>query len=456
MDNNLLDKITGYTLPFLITQKYGFVYVPIMFLTQKITHRALEWFNNTFFNKEHHITVYETDMYGDTYWKSKNEYFNYISCFLETISNEINPRHMETVKTLDCDNSYLYDKKNKQITKKRPRIDIEQGETITISMTKYLKGNNKKIKIKPNTRSYGKEQMVRYYKIISPDKDGLQEFMDMVETNMKTFYENFYKDNEIKYFSYDTDKNLWKNHRINVKKTFNNLFLDKDVAEYIIRYIDDMLTDSDKYSKFGIPQKIGFLFYGVPGTGKTSTAYAIASKFGRDVYNLNINTSKAQLLEQARTIPNESIVCINDIDILDISNSRKQSKNTNKTENTLPEEKNNNDKKKCPENASLIDLLEILDGYHFFKKCIIIMTTNHIEKLDCALIRPGRIDHKIEYKLASHYQINQIMNYCYGITLGEEDLAKIPDNTISTSELINTIIIPNLSDLNFVRSKICC
>ncbi len=47
---------------------------------------------------------------------------------------------------------------------------------------------------------------------------------------------------------------------------------------------------------------------------------------------------------------------------------------------------------------NLSHLLEILDGYCYFKNCVVILTTNHVEKLDPAIIREGRIDMKFEFK----------------------------------------------------------
>ena len=83
---------------------------------------------------------------------------------------------------------------------------------------------------------------------------------------------------------------------------------------------------------------------------------------------------------------------------------------------------------------SLKDLLEVFDGYNYLKNCIIIMTTNNIEKLDPALIRPGRIDHKIEFTHATSEQISEILALC--------DIKTKINKKITTSELINNIIAP--------------
>lgn len=49
---------------------------------------------------------------------------------------------------------------------------------------------------------------------------------------------------------------------------------------------------------------------------------------------------------------------------------------------------------------SLSALLNVLDGVASQEGRVLIMTTNHIEKLDAALVRSGRVDKKVEFRLA--------------------------------------------------------
>ena len=75
------------------------------------------------------------------------------------------------------------------------------------------------------------------------------------------------------------------------------------------------------------------------------------------------------------------------------------------------------------------------------------MTTNHIEKLDSALIRPGRIDHKIEFNNASVEQIRSIIRYFF-----KRDFIELISINISVSEFINSIVMPNLNNYNEVHN----
>ena len=204
-----------------------------------------------------------------------------------------------------------------------------------------------------------------------------------------------------------------------------------------------MLQDGAIYKKIGMTQRLGFLFYGIPGSGKTSIIFAIANHYNKQIYNINLKLSRVKFFKQIISIPENSIVIFNDLDTIKVTNKRNIEDNTD-TKNKKKDKDNENDND-C---IILADLLEILDGYAYLDKCIIIMTTNHIEKLDEALIRPGRIDHKIEFTYATNNQINQILKYYYkNYGTNSHNFTK---TNINISYLINTVILPNLDDVDVV------
>lgn len=86
-------------------------------------------------------------------------------------------------------------------------------------------------------------------------------------------------------------------------------------------------------------------------------------------------------------------------------------------------------------------LLAFLDGYSSLHGCIVIMTTNRLKVLDSALIRPGRIDHQIEFKNCDRYQFKTIYKFFTSRDLPLDYVFK--ENEYTTSYIINTIIIPN-------------
>src|SRR5690606_10180375 len=123
----------------------------------------------------------------------------------------------------------------------------------------------------------------------------------------------------------------------------------------------------------------GYLFYGEPGTGKTSMISALANHFTKNLAVLSLNSIKTdeQLAEALANAPNNAFIVIEDIDACGVNVSRTH------------EEKQ--------QGITFSGLLNALDGIITADETVIFMTTNHIDRLDPALIRPGRVDLKEEF-----------------------------------------------------------
>lgn len=251
---------------------------------------------------------------------------------------------------------------------------------------------------------------------------------------------------------------------INVNKTFENVFLSEKNSKIIINSINYWQNNKlDLYHK-GIPNKISLLLIGNPGSGKTSLAYALAKETRKSITSINLQNFNNQSFLRAVSCIENRIVIFDDIDTHDFTHIRKdiddadnKSSNNIKVGNELiinTDASNNNNKK---ETMTLDVLLEVLDGYNYFCNCIIILTSNHPEKLDPALIRPGRINHTIKFDLCDQYQFSNIFKYYIGIDYKnlKPDFV-FPNNKYNTSNLINNIILPNITDpleiLNIIQS----
>lgn len=92
-------------------------------------------------------------------------------------------------------------------------------------------------------------------------------------------------------------------------------------------------------------------------------------------------------------------------------------------------------------------ILEILDGYNYLYNTIVIMYTNYIDKIDSAVIRPGRIDHKILLSYADIYQVKKLYQLYYKQDIPTDIAKKIVERNVTTSFLINTCIIPCFHDI---------
>lgn len=169
-----------------------------------------------------------------------------------------------------------------------------------------------------------------------------------------------------------------------MNKTFKNIFLNDDLNEKIRRDLDTFESSREKYHALGLKYKRSYLFHGVAGTGKSSLSVAIANHTKRDILSVNLSKdmSDSVLIRLIATRQKRSIVLFEDIDCLfDMLNR--------------PEEQTDDKKKDTPK-VTLSCLLNILDGSYTPNDVIFILTTNHINKLDPALRRDGRIDLSLE------------------------------------------------------------
>ena len=159
------------------------------------------------------------------------------------------------------------------------------------------------------------------------------------------------------------------------KRKLNTIYLEN--KNEIFESIDIWKKSEDFYRERGIPYKLGILLYGEPGTGKSSLVHAIASELNKDVIVLTAGAILNGKLNKYNMVCCDTppIIVIEEIDT--IVNSR---------QNELGEK----------EKVILSELLNFLDGPSSPDSCIIIATTNHIEKLDPAIIRSGRFDIKIQ------------------------------------------------------------
>lgn len=193
-------------------------------------------------------------------------------------------------------------------------------------------------------------------------------------------------------------------------KKIENLILDKNIKDKTISDIEDFFESEEWYRLNSISHKRGYLLHGPPGCGKSSFIMAIAEKYRLtirkiDIYDL-VNRRALDTLFGYHSA--NSLYVIEDVDAIYTNRAEEDKKPTDNNEiPKTPEEKG----KKL--NISFSDFLNVLDGIGCAKNCIIIMTTNHPEKLDPALVRPGRIDVKVEFRKASAAQVAEYFTKIY-------------------------------------------
>lgn len=285
-----------------------------------------------------------------------------------------------------------------------------------------------------------------------------------------------------KSYSSNTTGDIYKvENDVNVIKTYDNVFLSKVNYDLITQNIKSWIKDKNKLLNEGIPHKLGFLLYGEPGCGKSSLIFAVANETKKHIYSFDLKEFTGPSFRTMMSKISNAVIIFEDIDAHEFTHDRKilaeRAKERNKKFNLMMRKYDDSDdfsfdsptvpgddKSKSTkidttdtsisfnkDKLTLDIMLDILDGYLYLKDCIIFITTNHKEILDSALIRPGRIDHQIEFKLTDELQFASMFEFFTNKKYKNIDPDFIfPENKYSTAYIINTIIIPNRYNPNII------
>jgi hypothetical protein len=219
-------------------------------------------------------------------------------------------------------------------------------------------------------------------------------------------------------------------------RTFENVFFDQ--RKQVRDRVKFFLEHRDWYEKKGIPYTLGFMFHGPPGTGKTSSIKAIANAGRRHIINIQLSEIKTKqqlqhlffndeihVFNGANTekyiIPvAERLYVIEDIDAMGDVVLRREWKKP-----VVEEKKKEDDmfdRKEEKDTFDLSFLLNLLDGTLEANGRIIAFSSNYPERIDKALIRPGRVDMIVHFKNCTRAVLKEMVDSFY-----EQDIT-IPDD----------------------------
>ncbi|PON82817.1 Spastin [Trema orientale] len=173
--------------------------------------------------------------------------------------------------------------------------------------------------------------------------------------------------------------------------TFETLAMDEEVKKELVDDLDRFVKRKKFYERVGKAWKRGYLLYGPPGTGKSSLIAAMANYLKFNIYDLELTylQSNSELRRLLVSTANRSIIVIEDIDCsVELEDRGCGGSRQNESQVSLLTTR---------QNLTLSGLLNFIDG--LWSSCgderIIVFTTNHKDKLDPALLRPGRMDKHI-------------------------------------------------------------
>ncbi len=266
-------------------------------------------------------------------------------------------------------------------------------------------------------------------------------------------------------------RQAWNKVAVRPSRPMGTVVLDSKQKAAILRDINDFLDPATArwYSNRGLAYRRGFLLSGPPGTGKTSLSFALAGVFGLDIYCMSLSEktlSEEDLILLFNSLPKRCIVLLEDIDSAGVvrkkpdfqkdGEKKPKDESKEKTGDAEGEKKDestetmasiiakevakavktandSSDRSSGGRSGSANDLgitmsglLNAIDGVASQEGRVLIMTTNYPEKLDDALIRPGRVDMKIEFTLASKEQIRELFLRMYCVD--SREAARMPTN----------------------------
>lgn len=190
------------------------------------------------------------------------------------------------------------------------------------------------------------------------------------------------------------------------KRPLESVVLDEGVKERIVDDVNDFLESGKWYYDRGIPYRRGYLLYGPPGTGKSSFIQALAGELDYNIAILNLSErglTDDRLNHLLTIVPNRTLVLLEDVDAA-FANRRVQTDSDGYR----------------GANVTFSGLLNALDGVASAEERILFLTTNHVDRLDEALVRPGRVDMTVRLGEVSRYQVACLWDRFYGELEGSE------------------------------------
>ncbi|XP_035782473.1 mitochondrial chaperone BCS1 [Anopheles aquasalis] len=232
------------------------------------------------------------------------------------------------------------------------------------------------------------------------------------------------------------------------RRPLRSVVLDDGVSERILRDCREFIQNPGWYAERGIPYRRGYLLHGPPGCGKSSFITALAGEIEFGICLLNLSErglTDDRLNHLMNVAPQQSIILLEDIDAAFVSR-----------QDTLQQ-------KAAFEGLNRVTfsgLLNCLDGVASTEARIVFMTTNYLERLDPALIRPGRVDVKEYVGHCSRHQLEQMFRRFYSGTDAEANARLFAEKVaadgrnVSPAQIQGYFMVHKVSDQQTVLDNV--
>lgn len=216
---------------------------------------------------------------------------------------------------------------------------------------------------------------------------------------------------------FDWSGKEWSARQSVPKRPLESVMVAPAIMSRITKGLDDFYGRREWYLSKGISHKLCAVFHGVPGTGKTSLIHGLASKYDANVYSLNLGEMSNESLRVAlSSVPSKSFILVEDFEGAAAVRTRTPAKVEAPVPSSLPTIA----EAKEWTMLDLTTILNCLDGIGGLDETAIFFTTNHLEKVDPAMLRRGRMDMIEEIPLLTTPEIHNFVAHAYGKSIDAE------------------------------------
>lgn len=316
---------------------------------------------------------------------------------------------------------------------------------------------------------------------LSSNNNDIKDVVAFIKVALEAYdaYQSRHLDNLKIYTLSDFDKDHPNYHEMDFKttKSFDNMFFEEKEA-LLNRLNMFQHTNKSEYERLGIPYTFGLMFHGQPGTGKTSAIKALAQQTKRHIILIpvkKINTveklKKLFLTERINDLKipmDRRLYVFEEIDCSQWQNIvlSRQFKKPEPTPGVpgskvdelaeciksmvcaTPVDDHGKPAPPLEFDLCLGDLLEVLDGMVEMPGRMMVMTSNHPERLDPALLRPGRIDMQLEFKKLTRANVEDMYRLWFNKGIPCHVASRIKDYRFSQAEIGNLFSTHNMEHIH--------